>query len=85
MWEDLPDEELVRRTFNYSQGARGESALDLSPELTRRLLETNRTLNKSINGLNKSTTRYSIILIGLTVILAVLTGFQVYAVLKSWF
>lgn len=82
MWQNLPDEELVRRTFNYSQGARGESAQDLSPELTRRLLDTNKMLNKSINNLNKSTAFYSKILIGLTVILAILTVFQIYLILR---
>ena len=85
MWEDLPDEELVRRTFNFSQGARGDSAQDLSPELTRRLLDTIRTLNQSIVNLDKSTTHYSRILIWLTVVLTILTflmlgavGIQIY-------
>ncbi len=85
MWEDLPDEELVRRTFNFSQGARGNSAQDLSPELTRRLLDTNRTLNQSIINLDKSMTHYSRILVWLTIVLTILTllmlgavGVQIY-------
>jgi hypothetical protein len=55
-FKELPDDELVRRTVNYTQGARGDDYQDLTPELTRRLMV-------SINDLNKSTIRYSRILI----------------------
>ncbi|MBI2831226.1 MAG: hypothetical protein HYX79_03110 [Chloroflexi bacterium] len=76
MWENLTDEELVRRTFNFSQGARGETSQDLTPELTRRLMV-------SIRDLNKSTERYSKILVWLTIILAALAVAQIILLIRS--
>jgi hypothetical protein len=69
-YTELPDDELVRRTVNFTQGSRGDTSQDLTPELTRRLMV-------SIINLDKSTARYSKKLIWLTVILAALTVAQI--------
>lgn len=76
MWQNLSEEELVSKTIqaingNSSRGISISDTPDLSPELTRRLIITNRELNKSITKLHKATSFYSWVLIGLTVILAV--------------
>jgi len=91
MYKDLPDDELIRRIHNSSNtGWVGPGPEGPQAEITRRLLESNRTLNNTIIDFNKSSKHYSNILIWLTGVLIFLTllmtlavAYQIYLILKS--
>lgn len=73
---DEKDEELVRLAGQTVVGTQsGLKAQHAQAELTRRLMNT-------IKDLNSSTDKYSIILIWLTAVLAIITGIQFYYFIK---
>lgn len=84
MYKELSDDEVVSEInqppLASFQISRTES---LKTEMTRRLLDSNRKLIKSVSELNKSTGYYSKILLGLTTILVILTLVQIYLIFAS--
>ena len=72
--KEKTDEDLLDMSYNVD----GVKVFAASAEMSRRLKDSINKLNVTVGLLNKSTTFYSKIMIVLTILIAVMTGIQIY-------
>ena len=72
--KDKTDEDLLDMSYNVD----GVKVFAASAEMSRRLKDSIDKLNASLGLLNKSTALYSKIMIVLTILIAFMTGIQIY-------